>query len=106
MFFTGDFNAHAQAWYPNGDSNAEGTLLDELFTKLNLSQLISEPTHFFRDDCIPSCIDLIITDQPNLVLDSGVRPSLDTTVKHQMTYCKMNYKIPPLPKFNRKNLAF
>ena len=102
MFFTGDFNAHAQTWYPNGDTNAEGTLLDELFTKLNLSQLISEPTHFFRNDCIPSCIDLIISDQPNLVLDSGVRPSLDTTVKHQMIYCKINYKIPPLPKFNRK----
>ena len=68
---------------------------------LNLTQLISEATHFFRDDCKPSCIDLIVTDQPNLVLESGVRPSLDKTVKHQITFCKMNFKIPPLSKYVR-----
>ena len=59
-----------------------------------------------RDDTKPSGIDLIITDQPNLALDYGVRPSLDETVKHQITFCKINYKIPPLPKFSRKSLAF
>ena len=46
-------------------------------------------------------IDLIITDQPNLVLDSGTRPSLDQTVKHQIIFCKINFKIPPLPKYTR-----
>ena len=103
MFFTGDLNAHSQAWwYPEGDTNQEGTLLNNLFSSLNLTQLISEPTHFFRDDCKPSCIDLIVTDQPNLVLDSGVRPSLDPTVKHQITFCKFNFKIPPMPKFVRR----
>ena len=102
MFFTGDFNAHCKSWYPEGDSNAEGFQLDNLFSSLNLSQLISEPTHFFRNDCTPSCIDLIITDQPNLVLDSGVRPSLDPLVKHQITFCKMNYRISSPPKFQRK----
>ena len=102
MFFTGDFNGHTQAWYPDGDTNAEGIILDNLFTELNLTQLISEPTHFFRDDCKPSCIDLILTDQPNIVLNSGVRPSIDPTVKHEITFCKINFKIPPLPKFVRK----
>ena len=101
-FFTGDFNGHSQSWYPEGDTNAEGDLLDNLFSDLNLTQMISEPTHFFRDDCKPSCIDLIITDQPNIVLDSGVRSSLDSTVKHQITFCKINFKIPPLPKYTRK----
>ena len=102
MFFTGDFNGHSQAWYPDGDSNPEGVLLDDLFTELNLTQLISEPTHFFRDDCKPSCIDLVITDQPNIVLNSGVRSSIDPTVKHQIIFCKINFRIPPLPKFLRK----
>ena len=100
-FFTGDFNGHSQQWYPEGDTNAEGDLLDNLFADLNLSQMISEPTHFFRDDCKPSCIDLIVTDQPNIVLDSGVRSSLDPTVKHQIIFCKLNFKIPPLPKYVR-----
>ena len=102
MFFTGDFNGHTQAWYPDGDTNEEGTRLDDIFTSLNLSQIIQEPTHFFRDDCQPSCIDLIVTDQPNLILDSGVRPSLDPTVKHQIIYCKINFIIPPLPNYERK----
>ena len=102
MFFTGDFNAHSQTWYPEGDTNAEGYLIDELFSSLNLNQIISEPTHFFCDDCTPSCIDLVVTDQPNLVLESGVRPSLDPLVRHQITFAKINHKIPPPPKYTRK----
>ena len=54
-----------------------------------------------RDTCKPSCIDLIITDQPNLVLDSGVRDSLDSTVKHKIVFCKINFKIPAPPKYSR-----
>ena len=101
-FFTGDVNGHTQAWYPEGDTNAEGVKLDELFSDLNLNQIIDEPTHYFRDDCTPSCIDIILTDQPNLVMSSGVRPSLDPTVKHQIVFCKLNFKIPPPPKYCRK----
>ena len=71
-----------------------GPRLRSSYSNLDLHQLIKEPTHFFRDDCVPSCIDIILTDQPNLVLDRGVRPSLDPTVKHQITYCKLNFKIP------------
>ena len=102
MFFSGDFNAHSQSWYPDGDTNLEGVHLDHLFSDLNLTQLIVEPTHFFRDDCVPSCIDLILTDQPNIVLDSGTRSSLDPLVKHQIVYCKINFKISPPPKYVRK----
>ena len=102
MFFTGDFNGHSQAWYPEGDTNPEGVLLDNLFSDLNLNQIISEPTHYFNDYCKPSCIDLIVTDQPNIVMDSGVRDSLDATVKHKIIFCKINFKIPSLPKYVRK----
>ena len=101
-FFTGDLNAHTQMWFPEGDTNAEGVLIDELLTSLNLKQLISDPTHYFRDDCRPSCIDLIITDQPNLVLDSGVRSSLDPSVRHQIVFCKLNFNIPPPPSYKRR----
>ena len=45
-FFTGDFNGHSQFWWPEGDTNAEGREIEELFTSLNLSQLISEPTNY------------------------------------------------------------
>ena len=102
MFFAGDANGHTQAWYPEGDTNAVGMKLEEMFSNLSLHQIINEPTHFFRDDCLPSCIDIILSDQPNLIMNSGVRPSLDPAVKHQITFCKLNFKIPPPPKYRRK----
>ena len=73
-----------------------------MFSGINLAQIISEPTHIMRDSCKPSCIDLILTDQPNIVLDSGVRDSLDSTVKHKIIFTKINFKIPPPPNFTRK----
>ena len=102
MFFAGDVNGHTQAWYPEGDTNPVDAKLEEMFSEQSLHQIITEPTHYFRDDCNPSCIDIILTDQPNLVMNSGVRPTLDPTVKHQMTFCKLNFKIPPPPKYKRK----
>ena len=48
-----------------------------------------------------SCIDLIICDQPNLVIDSGVRSSLDNTCKHQITFCKLSVRTPSSPPFKR-----
>ena len=66
MFFTGDFNAHSQLWWSDGDTNHEGTKIESLFSKLGLSQVISEPTNF-EPGCNRSCIDLIVTDQPNII---------------------------------------
>ena len=67
VVYTGDLNAHSINWWSGGDSNNEGTQLDILFSELGLSQMIAEPTHF-REHCHPSCIDLVICDQPNLVI--------------------------------------
>ena len=104
-FFTGDFNAHSLNWWTEGDNTNEGIELDKLFTDLNLTQIISEPTNF-QEHCLPSCIDLIITDQPNLVLNSGVRASLDPTCKHQITFCKINFSMPPPPAYEREIWQF
>ena len=93
-FFTGDFNGHSQLWWPDGDTTAEGREIENLLSSLSLPQLISEPTNF-EPNKKPSCIDLVITDQPNLVLDSGTRASLDPFCHHQITYCKVNFNIPP-----------
>ena len=100
-FFTGDFNAHSQFWWPDGDTTPEGTALDELFTNLGLSQLISEPTNF-EPHKNPSCIDIVLIDQPNIVLDCGTRSSLDSLCHHQLIHCKVNFRIPPPPPFERK----
>ena len=99
-FFTGDFYAHYQFWWPEGDTTDEAADIDELFSKLGLSHLISEPTNF-EPHKNPSCIDLLVTDQPNIILDSGTRASLDSYCHHQIIHCKVNFRIPPLP-YERK----
>ena len=96
-FYTGDFNAQSQLWWPDGDSNPEDMKIENLFISLGLFQIISEPTNF-EPNQNPSCIDFIATDQPNLI-------SLDTYCRHQIIYCRVNFKIPP-PPFEKKNWHF
>ena len=104
MFFTGDFNAHCQNWYMLGDTNSEGVLIDDLTSSLDLNQLVSEPTHF-EENNNPSCIDLIFTDQQSIVMESGMRPLLDTFCKHQIIYCRLNLRIPPAPPLSKRNIS-
>ena len=100
-FFTGDFNAHSQYWWPGGNTTPEGSEIKHLLSNLGLSQVICEPTNF-EPNKKPSCIDLVITDQPNLILDSGTRALLDPYCHHQIIYCKVNFRIPPSPPLDRK----
>ena len=107
----GYFNAHSKYWWPDGDTTTEGSDIELLLSSLGLSQVISEPTNF-EPNKSPTCIDLVITDQPNLILDSGTRASLDPCCHHQILDCKVNFRIPPPPPldrniwhFNRANLA-
>ena len=100
-FFTGDFNGHSELWWPDGDTTAEGEKMENTFTSLGLSQIINQPTNFVPHKN-PTCIDLIFTDQPNLVLDCGTRSSLDSFCHHQIIHCKINNKIPPPPPFERR----
>ena len=101
IFYAGDFNGHHELWWPDGHSTPEGTKIEDLTSFLSLSQLINEPTNF-EPHKNPSCIDLIFTDQPNLVIDSSVRSSLDPFCHHQINYCRVNYRIPPHPSFKRR----
>jgi len=86
MFFTGDFNAHSQLWWPGGDTTREGTDIENLFTKLGLFQVISEPTNF-EPNSNSSYIDLVVTDQPNIILKTGTRASLDSNCHHEIIHC-------------------
>ena len=63
------------------ETQRQGREIENLISSLGLSQLVSEPINFDPSKN-PSCIDLVITDQPNLVLDSGTRASLDSLCHH------------------------
>ena len=65
-----------------------------------LQQLISDPTYLLPN--LSSCIDLIFTDQPNLIVDSGVYPSLNPKCHHQITYCRCNLIVEFPPPYDYK----
>ena len=92
----GDFNARSSVWWTKVKTTTEGTQLESLTTVHGLYQLISQPTHLLPQSS--TCIDLIFTDQPNLIVDGGVHPSLHSNCHHQIAHCKLNLNIeyPPL----------
>ena len=91
----GDFNVRMQGWYQNDITTFEGCKIDIGTSQFGLSQIIKEPTHFLSNSA--SCIDLIFTSQPNLVMHSGVYPSLHSNCHHQIVFAKFNLTIfyPP-----------
>ena len=101
MFFAGDFNGKSQLGWPEREETPEGREIEDMLTSLGLSHVIYQPTNF-QPGKKPSCIDIIVTDQPNIVLDSGTRASLDPFCHHQIIYCKANIRIPPPLPFKRK----
>ena len=70
---------------------------DSLMTLYGLKQLITEPTHTLEHS--PSCIHLTFTNQPNLIMDSGIHPTLNPKCHHQIIYSKLNLKIEYPPPY-------
>ena len=95
----GDFNARSSFWWKNDKTTVGGGRLETLTSLHGFHQLISEPTHLLPTST--SCIDLIFTDQSNLVVDSGTHSSLNPKCHHQITYCKLNLNIKYPPPYER-----
>ena len=64
-----------------------------------LTQIINEPTHILEDSS--SCIDLVFTSQPSMVLDSGVHFSLHPNSHCQIVFAKFNSKVFYPPPYKR-----
>ena len=86
-----DFNAKSKSWSVNETTTEEGTILENLTSLYGMKQLISAPTHILQ--YFASSINLIFANQPNLVTDSGIHPSLHQNCHHQVIFCKLNLKI-------------
>ena len=86
VIFTWDHNCRWTQWWESDSENNEGKLFEPLALDLGLHQLISEPTHLIGES--KSCIDLIFIYQPNLIIESGVNPSLHDQCHHQIVYGK------------------
>ena len=84
----------------HGQSSREGTQLEPIASLKGMKQLIGESTHVLENSS--SCIDLIFTNQPNLIMDAGVHPSLHSKCYHQVIYAKHNSQIEYPPPYTRE----
>ena len=100
VVITGDFNCRSTQWWKDDIENTEGKSFEPLTSDIGLHQLISEPTHIMGD--YKSCIDLIFTDQPNLIVESGVHPSLHEQCHHLIVYGKLSVSNVALPPYTRR----
>ena len=102
VVLTGDFNARSPLfWDQEAEDTLPGRKLSELLLLNRMDQIIDEPTHFPCDN-IETCIDLILTDQPNFFVHGGVIQSPDPRCKHQIINGKINFAIPCPPPYKRK----
>ena len=85
---TGDLNCRSTHWWQNGNESNEGRMFESITADVSLHQLLSEPTHVMGYS--KSCIDLISTDPPNLIIKSGVHPSLHNQCHHNIVYGKVS----------------
>ena len=101
MTTIGDFNAKSKNWYSQDKTSFEGRTTEIITSQFGLYQLIDETTHLMENSS--SCIDLIFTSQPDLVVESGVHPSLHPNCHHQIVFAKfslmVSYHHPILEKF-------
>lgn len=83
-----NFNARSKSWWSEDIVTIEGSKIEFLTTTYGLHQLMSDPNHILSSSS--SCIDLIITGQPNLVINGCVHPSLHPNRHYQTIYSKFN----------------
>ena len=89
---------NVSSWWPGDTDNARGIELNSLTSCTGYTHLICEPTNFEQNK-LPSCIDLIFTKIPSLVVESGVHSSLFNTCHHHVIFAKMDFQVhlpPPL----------
>ena len=100
MTTIGDFNAKSKNWYSQDKTSFEGKTIESITSQFGLYQLINEPTHLLENSS--SCIDLIFTSQPNLVVVSGVHLSLHHNCHHQIVFAKFNLMMSYPPPYSRE----
>lgn len=102
IILTGDFNARSPLlWDQESHHNNAGKSLADFCTINGLVQVIDEATHLPRPG-IETCIDLVLTNQPYLIVDKGVIPSPSDVCKHQVVHGKLNFNVPCPPPYRRK----
>ena len=67
IVLAGDLNARHSDWSPRETTNRAGREFRNLFSYFGLEQMVTFPTHFTPHGST-SCIDVVLTDHPHLLL--------------------------------------
>ena len=87
----GNFNARFNRWWENHSNNTGKVSVDNLISSYGLKQLIAKPSHILPTS--GSCIDLLFTNQTNMVMNNGVFPSIHQSFHHQIVLAEVSLKI-------------
>ena len=85
----GDFRARSKCWWSLDKQSKEGDSLFLISSISGYTQLTNSATHITGNSS--SCVDLIFTQQPNLVTSSGVHVPLHNNCHHQKAFANINY---------------
>lgn len=88
VFLLGDFNDRCLEFSGSHDDSELKYRLVNLLNLNNLYQVIEDPTRVTPTSA--SLLDLIITDSPGYIMDSGVLPPM-WTMDHCPIYCKVKF---------------
>ena len=86
-------------------NNGPGVESDNLFSSTGFTQLVKDPANL-EPNKRGTCIDSIFASQPNLIIDSGVHPSLVQTCHHQIIFAKVDLKFFIPPPYEREVLSY
>ena len=93
-------DAKSKNWYSQDKTSFGGKTIESITSQFGLYQLINEPAHLLENSS--SCIDLIFTSKTNLVVESGVDPSLHPNCHHGIVFAKFNLMISYPPPYSRQ----
>ena len=77
----------------------QGGRVEALTSFYGLNQLIKTPTHLLQNSA--TCIHLVFTNHPHLVIESGAHSSLSSTCHHEIVFAKLNLKVEYPPPYER-----
>jgi len=100
VLIMGDFNDRCVTWDSNHSTSELGTKLHDMITDNGLFQLIDQPTHLDNTGRPQHLLDLIITDSPELILDSHLLSPIDKC-HHCPTFCKLAISLPKDKPYKR-----
>ena len=96
---TSDFNWRNSNWYLGDPVTPQGACVKAVISFYGLNQLIKTPTHLLQNSA--TFIDLVFTNQPHLVMESGVHSCLSSTCHHETVFAKLNLKVKYPPCYER-----